>query len=59
MTHGKTNINVAEISYNPYEQLVNYTMLYDSGDECTDITGGWGVDSVVFSAEVEIGRAHV
>lgn len=24
-----------------YEQLVNYTMLYDYGDECTDITGGW------------------
>lgn len=24
-----------------YEQLVNYTMLYDRGDECTDVTGGW------------------
>lgn len=24
-----------------YEQLINYTMLYDYGDECTDITGGW------------------
>lgn len=24
-----------------YEQLVNYTMLYDRGDECVDITGGW------------------
>lgn len=24
-----------------YEQLVNYTMLYDYGDECEDITGGW------------------
>ena len=24
-----------------YEQLVNYTMLYDNGNECTDITGGW------------------
>lgn len=24
-----------------YEQLVNYTMLYDNGDECTDITGGY------------------
>ena len=23
-------------------QLVNYTMLYDQGDECMDITGGWG-----------------
>jgi hypothetical protein len=25
----------------PYKQLVNYTMLYDYGDECTNITGGW------------------
>jgi hypothetical protein len=25
----------------PYEQLVNYTMLYDYGDECTSVTGGW------------------
>ena len=24
-----------------YEQLVNYTMLYDYGDECADLTGGW------------------
>ena len=24
-----------------YEQLVNYTMLYDNGNECIDITGGW------------------
>lgn len=24
-----------------YEQLVNYTMLYDYGNECVDITGGW------------------
>ena len=24
-----------------YEQQVNYTMLYDYGDECEDITGGW------------------
>ena len=24
-----------------YTQLVNYQMLYDLGDECTDITGGW------------------
>ena len=22
-------------------QIVNYTMLYDYGDECTDLTGGW------------------
>ena len=26
----------------PYEQLINYTMIYDLGDECNDITGGWG-----------------
>jgi hypothetical protein len=26
-----------------YKQLVNYTMLYDYGDECTDITGGWKI----------------
>ena len=24
-----------------YEQLINYTMLYDYGDECTNITGGY------------------
>lgn len=23
-----------------YEQLINYTMLYDSGDECEEVTGG-------------------
>lgn len=22
-------------------QVINYTMLYDYGDECTDVTGGW------------------
>ena len=27
-----------------YEQVVNYTMLYDYGDECADITGGWNTD---------------
>lgn len=26
---------------NPYTQIVNYTMLYDNGDECESITGGW------------------
>lgn len=40
-----------------YEQIVNYTMLYDEGDECTDVTGGWSaargsitknVDSISF-----------
>lgn len=25
----------------PYEQVINYTMLYDYGDECEDVTGGW------------------
>lgn len=25
------------------EQIKNYTMLYDEGDECTDVTGGWSV----------------
>lgn len=27
----------------PYEQLINYTMLYDNGDECTSVTGGWNL----------------
>ena len=26
----------------PLSQVIGYTMLYDYGDECTDITGGWG-----------------
>ena len=32
-----------EFKNNPknLEQLVNYTMLYDYGDECIDVTGGW------------------
>ena len=29
----------------PSEQIINYTMLYDNGDECTDITGGWTIIS--------------
>lgn len=29
----------------PYEQITNYTMLYDNGDECTALTGGWKVSS--------------
>lgn len=24
-----------------FPQLINYTMLYDEGDECEDVTGGW------------------
>ena len=39
---GSTNIvEGMTISDNPYEQLVNYTMLYDSGNECEEVTGGW------------------
>lgn len=39
---GKTN-SITEINDKKpeYEQLVNYTMLYDAGDECEDVTGGW------------------
>ena len=33
-----------------YEQLVNYTMLYDYGDECTDVTGGWSVTSYKYGS---------
>lgn len=36
---GSTN-SVWKIN-NRHGQLVNYTMLYDFGDECTNITGGW------------------
>lgn len=28
-----------------YEQLINYTMLYDNGDEHEDITGGWDIST--------------
>ena len=34
-----------KMTYIAYEQLKNYTMLYDEGDECTDITGGWSLGS--------------
>lgn len=37
---GSTN-SIWDVNKNSYEQLINYTMLYDYGDECTDITGGW------------------
>ena len=30
-----------KITPTDYEQLINYTMLYDNGDECEEITGGW------------------
>lgn len=35
-TGGKIKITPTD-----YEQLINYTMLYDAGDECEEITGGW------------------
>lgn len=28
-----------------YKQIINYTMLYDNGNECTALTGGWKVSS--------------
>lgn len=38
---GKTNAIGDVNGYNPYAQLINYTFLYNEGDECIDITGGW------------------
>ena len=39
---GKTNGNLyAKEGGIEYEQLVNYTMLYNYGNECEEITGGW------------------
>ena len=32
-----------------YEQLINYTMLYNEGDECVDVTGGWDASGYSFS----------
>lgn len=45
---GETN-SILEINDKkpPYEQLVNYTMLYDYGDECSNITGGWRTSGLV------------
>lgn len=40
---GSTNSTGGSSSIAPtpsYEQIVNYTMLYDAGDECTEVTGG-------------------
>ena len=42
---GPTN-SMWEINKSNYEQLVNYTMLYDTGDECVDVTGGWVARSI-------------
>ena len=41
MTLGKTNVNLTEITYNPYRKIANYDMLYYFGDECEEVTGGW------------------
>lgn len=35
------NVSYQRKAVEKYKQLINYTMLYDYGDECTDITGGW------------------
>ena len=42
---GVTKTVTQQITVIEYEQLVNYTMLYDAGDECIDVTGGWSVTS--------------
>ena len=42
MAYGKINVERAVSGGSGLPaQLVNYTMLYDAGDECVDITGGW------------------
>ena len=38
--------NAIEDINNKYKQIINYKMLYDFGDECIDITGGWSNDYV-------------
>ena len=38
---GQTNA-IEEVN-SKHNQLVNYTMLYDLGNECEDLTGGWGI----------------
>ena len=42
---GQTNA-VEDVNLNTKGQLINYTMLYDSGNECADITGGWEAFSI-------------
>lgn len=37
----------------PYSQKINYTMLYDNGNECSDITGGWKLSSRYTSASAK------
>jgi len=36
-----------------YEQIVNYTMLYDEGDECEGVTGGWADTTYATNAVVK------
>jgi hypothetical protein len=43
----KTNVKVKpNAKKTTHEQLVNYVMLYDYGDECIDVTGGWNSDAL-------------
>lgn len=42
-----------------YEQLINYKMLYDNGNECTDITGGWNGTSYFTNAVFEKNTDHL
>ncbi|MBQ8299900.1 MAG: hypothetical protein IJX99_08650 [Clostridia bacterium] len=44
------NTNAIEQINRPYNQLINYKMLYDYGDECIDVTGGWGITATVQSS---------
>lgn len=38
-----------------YEQIINYTMLYDEGDECEDVTGGWSDSNYSQSSYTMVG----
>lgn len=33
-----------------YQQLINYVMIYDYGDECEDVTGGWVANGGVWNS---------
>lgn len=39
---GKTNVVEGALIPDTHEQLVNYTMIYHLGDECEELTGGFG-----------------
>lgn len=41
MGQGFIKKNGGKLASGKYEQLVNYLMLYDHGDECKVVTGGW------------------